>query len=105
MQELLSARRFWRAAGVFVALASFATLINWIVTTGGAGFSEPPSDPSVARQRSLWDWMDLLLIPLVLGFGAFLFNLALQRRQTELAAEESARSKEGAGLPSGGGAR
>lgn len=76
-------------AGVFVLLAALAALINWIVTTGGAGFAESPPGSSEARQRSLWDWMNLLLIPVVLGLGAFLFNLTLQRQQSRLAREEN----------------
>ena len=72
---------------LLIALAAVATFINWVVTTAGTGFEKPP--PQVSGGRTLWDWFELLLIPIVLGMGGLLFNLLLQRRA--LAANETDR--------------
>jgi uncharacterized protein YjbI with pentapeptide repeats len=35
------------------------------------------------RGKTAWDWMELLIVPLVLAVGALLFNLSLSARQLE----------------------
>lgn len=47
---------------------------------GGSGFAD----------KSIWDWLDLLIIPLVLAMGALWFNKA-ERKADREAAEEKAR--------------
>src|SRR6266849_8569717 len=37
--------------------------------------------------KSLWDWLQLLIIPLVLAVGALLFNLATTRTEQKIAAQ------------------
>jgi hypothetical protein len=39
--------------------------------------------------KTLWDWMGLLTVPLVLGVGVFLLNRSEQRRQAEIAARRA----------------
>jgi hypothetical protein len=75
--------------GAAVLLFAIGAFVSWILDTGGTGFTESATAQSTDRQRTLWDWLDLLLIPLVLGVGAFVFNIALQRRQTQLAKAEN----------------
>ncbi len=83
-----------RLLGTVIVLAAIATFVNWIVSTAGAGFDEQIVGEGDTRRRTLWDWLDLLLIPFVLGASAFLFNIALQRRQTQLAREENEKDRE-----------
>ncbi len=40
------------------------------------------------QAKTLWDWMELLIIPLVLGVGVFLLNRSEQRRQAEIAQQQ-----------------
>ena len=47
-----------RVVAILVVLAGFATFVNWIVTTGGAGFDKPMAGGS--ERRTLWDWLELL---------------------------------------------
>src|SRR5438270_5374799 len=35
--------------------------------------------------KSLWDWMQLLIIPIVLAMAAFLFNIANSRNEQKMA--------------------
>src|SRR3712207_204626 len=51
---------------------------NW----DGTGFSG----------ASLWDWLDLLIVPLMLGIGGIWFQSA--QRQRELASQEAQRQRE-----------
>jgi uncharacterized protein YjbI with pentapeptide repeats len=39
-------------------------------------------------KKTLWDWLQLLIVPVVLALGAFLFNLATSRREHEIAADD-----------------
>lgn len=67
-----------------VAIVAVITFTIWAASPLGSNFVNQP----------LWDWLDLLLIPAVLGVSVFLFNLALQRRQTQLAKEERETDRE-----------
>jgi uncharacterized protein YjbI with pentapeptide repeats len=59
---------------------------NWDWT--GLGPYTPPSKISnFQRGKTLWDWMQLLIIPLVLAVAALLFNLATTRTGQKIAAQ------------------
>lgn len=61
-------------------LALLATVIV-IVATGILGYWQ-------SWQRPFWDWLDLLIIPLVLALGAFWFNTQTRKSEQELAQRE-----------------
>jgi uncharacterized protein YjbI with pentapeptide repeats len=61
-------------------LALLATVIV-IAATGILGYWR-------SWQRPLWDWLDLLIIPLVLALGAFWFNTQTRKSEQELAQRE-----------------
>ena len=44
--------------------------------------------------KTAWDWMQLLIVPVVLGVGALLFNLSLNARQLEIEDNRAARQIE-----------
>ena len=39
--------------------------------------------------KSLWDWLDLLIVPAVLALGALWFNTQNQQREREIASERN----------------
>ena len=65
--------------GVSVLIAVVAGFVTWVVRTEGTGFSG----------NDLVDWLDLLLIPVVLALGVLVVNWATQRRQMQLARDEN----------------
>jgi uncharacterized protein YjbI with pentapeptide repeats len=52
------------------------------------GFGAYDKEASGPRAKTLWDWMELLLIPLVLAGGGLFLNRAQRQRELEIAAEE-----------------
>jgi hypothetical protein len=71
-------RRWWKDN--WPVLALLATVIV-IAATGILGYWR-------SWQRPLWDWLDLLIIPLVLALGAFWFNNQTRKSERELARRE-----------------
>src|SRR5216684_2699377 len=55
-------------------------LYNWDWTGFTASTSPPPTIVIYQPGKTLWDWLQLLIIPVVLVVGGYIFNLALQRR-------------------------
>ena len=67
--------------GLFLFLIQLGYSYSW---TGFAEFT--PSNPDTVRSKTLWDWMELLIIPVVLAGGAILLNRserALERKTAE----------------------
>ncbi len=98
-------KKHWVATGVVgIALVVVISLIISVVWFNGTGFDgynqvttahtlSGPSAGTVVRTevyqpgKSLWDWLQLLIIPLVLAVGALLFNLATTRTEQKIAAQ------------------
>src|SRR5437764_11997097 len=59
---------------VVVALIIFGYRLDW---TGFNGNNKPG--------KTLWDWLQLLIVPTVLAVAALLFNLATSRREQQIA--------------------
>ncbi len=79
-------------AVVAIAIVVVLDLIyHW---TGYSNFTVPLTNDQVAqRQKTLWDWLDLLLIPLVLAGGGLWFSQQERRNERFIAerrAEEAA---------------
>jgi uncharacterized protein YjbI with pentapeptide repeats len=54
--------------------------------TGYSNFTPPlTAEQLVDRQKTIWDWLDLLLIPLVLAAGGLLFSQAERRNEQAIA--------------------
>ena len=60
---------------------------EWIRTGFGEYTYSTSAQPNeeVVPAKTLWDWMGLLIIPLVLGVGVFLLNRAQRRNEQEIA--------------------
>ena len=48
------------------------------------GFIDSPKEDEVIPGKTLWDWLDLLIIPLVLAFGAWFLKRADSLREHEI---------------------
>jgi len=72
------------ASAVFVMLIALALLgyfFKWD-WTGVRGYTPPNKE--YQRGKTLWDWLQLLLIPLLIAAGGWLFNIQQDNRNEEL---------------------
>lgn len=72
-------RLFWYLIGIIIIMLSLNFIVlayefNW----PGAGF----------RGKTVWDWLQLLIIPLVLTLVALLFNQASSRTERQIASDK-----------------
>ena len=69
--------------GVAVTFAIFAgDSVSWM---GFAAHTSPSGE--LAQAKTLWDWMELLMIPLVLAGGAFYLNRQERKAEREVATD------------------
>lgn len=63
------------------------TIINTSKTTGGV--VSPTTTTTTAYQpgKTLWDWLQLLIIPAVLAVGGYLFNYSTSKTEREVATD------------------
>jgi len=80
-----------------VAVVVAGAVLN-IILAGYAvpwtGFGETPIRDTFQPPKTLWDWFDLLIIPIVLLVGGFLLSRAERRRDQDLAEERRERDRE-----------
>ena len=89
-------RRWWKRVlwlgGILVVLLIVQLLIrigyapSW---TSFTGFGSHKVKEHVQPAKTLWDWLDLLIIPIVLAIGGYLFTRS-ENRTTQAAAERRA---------------
>ena len=88
-------KREGQIATIVVAVLLVAVLIlagygyEW---TGFAAYKKPPGD--VVQYKTLWDWLELLIIPATLLMGGYLLNRADKRRDDERAAQSIEEDRE-----------
>lgn len=90
-------RRHWciafiiAAAIVGLALISWAAYLRWGLGwtwADGTGFGPyVNTDEKLIRGKTLWDWMELLIIPLVLALGAFWLERSERSNDRKIAKE------------------
>lgn len=71
---------------VLVVVVALLVMLVWtgVVDTGfGEYVPDPAVKPDPVRAKTLWDWMDLLLVPLLLALGAWLLNPSARAREHE----------------------
>ena len=87
---------------VLVVAIALIIPVVWFNGTGFDGYNQVttehtlsgPSAGTVVRTevyqpgKSLWDWLQLLIIPVVLAVGALLFNLATTRTEQKIALDK-----------------
>jgi hypothetical protein len=91
----------WLAAGLALLLAvlayqRFILGRDWASWTGFGAYTTAKIDPVsgevkeiTLQTRTLWDWLELLIIPVVLAGGALLFNRAERKNELKLAEERT----------------
>jgi hypothetical protein len=79
--------------GVIAALALLIIVIcGYFFGWPWTGLTSSKAPPNTQPTKTLWDWLDLLIVPLVLAIGGYLFNSS-QNRATEAAAERRAQDE------------
>lgn len=82
-----------------VQILIWSTLIAMII--GGywvswTGFDAQPLNPQYQREKTLWDWLELLIVPAALAYGAIYLNRAERRNELQLAAQREAADRQSA---------
>lgn len=91
--ELISKGKAWKILGLALVVATLIAGIRLVLLgysvswTGFADFTNP--DGEYVRGKTLWDWMDLFLIPIFLALSAFYLNRS-ERENDRKRAEERA---------------
>jgi uncharacterized protein YjbI with pentapeptide repeats len=80
--------KVWKALAVVV----FFALLIWGALQGYSfawtGFGDyTNSNDELIRGKTLWDWMELFIIPIFLGVGAFLLNRSERNNEREIATD------------------
>ena len=71
---------------VFTTLISLSALLVLLVILGGYKFNwDWTGFNGSNKSRTLWDWMQLLIVPIVLALGATLFNRAITHNEQNIA--------------------
>jgi hypothetical protein len=69
---------------VLSVLSVLGYIFNWDWVGLGPYISSPhPNGSNFQRGKTLWDWLQLLIIPAVLAVGGFIINLTISRGEQE----------------------
>lgn len=63
----------------------FILVLYNIPSTGFSDYTTPTGE--FVRGKTLWDWMELLIIPIALGIGAYYLNRSERNTEREIAAD------------------
>src|SRR5690349_13239388 len=66
---------------LFLKLILFGYTITW---TGFQGHPTPQYQP----MKTFWDWLQLLIIPIILAAGGYFFNRLLDKRSRDIASDQ-----------------
>jgi len=85
-RRFLTRWRRWVLAALMAALGVAVILVliyagYWVSWTGFSGYGNPKGEWQ--REKTLWDWMDLLFVPLVVALGAAVFTWLTNKRERE----------------------
>jgi uncharacterized protein YjbI with pentapeptide repeats len=64
-----------------------------VIETGFGAYTPPASAPNAQRARTLWDWMGLLLVPIMLALGAGLFTWVTNKRERDAEDQKAEREQ------------
>jgi len=80
---------------VLMLLSILGYIYNW-GWTGLAPYISPPHPQSSDYQRgkTLWDWLQLLVIPVVLAIGGYFFNYTVSRNERKAADQRNQTERE-----------
>src|SRR5215207_140123 len=77
------------AVGIVVVAVALIVLIRIGYTLQWTGFGQTEVKDGAETSKTLWDWLKLLIVPVVLAIGGFLFTRS-ENRATQAAAERRA---------------
>jgi uncharacterized protein YjbI with pentapeptide repeats len=94
------AAKNWKTFVIVISsLVIIWAVLRWVIIplysvpgTGFADFQKPNAD--FVRGKTLWDWMDLFIIPIFLGIGVFLLNRSERERESKRAEERASLERE-----------
>jgi len=78
-------------ACIFLAIAMarfFVPIFHYLYGLSWTGFESYGEEPNFVREKTLWDWLDLLIIPFALGLTAYLFRKSETKLQREQALDD-----------------
>src|SRR5690242_7395432 len=61
-------------------------VLGYIFSWDWTGLGAVNTDPK-QHTKTLWDWLQLLIIPAVLAVGGYLFNFTVSRNEREIASD------------------
>lgn len=82
--------KWWRWAVVALLVIGVAYALYWWPCSGFGGYCD--AEGKWQRGKTLWDWMDLLIVPALLGIGAYALNRTVTRRTRERELDQSLES-------------
>lgn len=82
----------WQILWIFGIAVALIVLILIGYALPGTGFGQSKVAQDVSSAKTLWDWLDLLIVPVVLAIGGYLFTRS-ENRATHAAAERRAQDE------------
>src|SRR5688572_24135763 len=67
-------KRFLQAVGIMVALIIVLVLVRIGYAYEWIGFGQTEVKGEIRSSKTLWDWLNLLIVPVVLAIGGYLFT-------------------------------
>jgi uncharacterized protein YjbI with pentapeptide repeats len=74
------------SVGIAIALV---LLISYGIDAHWTGFRRSPVNDKYDPAKTLWDWLDILIVPFVLALGGYLFNESQNRATLDAAKERT----------------
>lgn len=78
----------------FIVLALLFIIAIWAIWADSSpfwtGFSKRPIIPNEQPTKTLWDWMEMLIVPAVLGVGLYILNQSARANERDIAEKNRA---------------
>lgn len=79
---------------VLIALVLLSIVLIWAIWADRSpfwtGFGRRPIDLNEQPTKTLWDWMEILIVPAVLGIGLYILNQSARASEREIAEKNRA---------------
>ncbi len=83
----------WRVKRLWVEVMGAAALVGLAFLSlyhfEWSGFGAQLRPPFVEQSKTLWDWLQLLIVPIILGLGGLAINITLQRNEQSRAEKQA----------------
>jgi hypothetical protein len=89
-------RSTWKHILITTLILAAVLVVTGLILGGYAvswtGFGAYPVNQQYNREKTLWDWMDLLIVPLVIAVGAWLLNRSGKENEQRLESDRQRQS-------------